>query len=134
MKKLFLITSMIFLSLSLISCDSEPIELSDHDWKVTELTGVSATNEQLNNLTLVFGEDQEINGFAGCNEYRGGATYNREQIKFSTLYTDSENCDDISMEKQFLANMESSTTYTYSADKLVLFDDAGNIMVELEKQ
>lgn len=70
----------------LVSCGSEPVELSDHEWKVTDVTGSSATKETLGNLSLIFKEGQEIGGFAGCNDYRGGATYNREQIKFSTLY------------------------------------------------
>lgn len=121
------------LSLLMVSCNQEPVDLSEHDWRVTDVTGVAATKEKMNNLSLEFGEGQEINGFAGCNEYRGGATYNREEIKFSTLYTDSENCEEINLEKRFLANLESSTSYTYSADKLVFYDDSGNIMVEMEK-
>ncbi|MEX0883817.1 MAG: META domain-containing protein [Cyclobacteriaceae bacterium] len=133
MKDLRKIFPVLFLSLILFSCDSEPIELSDHEWRVIDVSGTASTKEKLSALTLTFEEEQKISGFAGCNDYRGGATYNREQIKFSTLYTDKENCDDINLEKTFLANLESSSTYTYAANKLVLFDDSGNILVEMEK-
>ncbi|MEX2567286.1 MAG: META domain-containing protein [Cyclobacteriaceae bacterium] len=133
MKDLRKIFPVLFLSLILFSCDSEPIELSDHEWRVIDVSGTASTKEKLSTLTLTFEEEQKISGFAGCNDYRGGATYNREQIKFSTLYTDKENCDDINLEKTFLANLESSSTYTYAANKLVLFDDSGNILVEMEK-
>ncbi|SHM60166.1 Heat shock protein HslJ [Cyclobacterium lianum] len=116
-----------------LACGSETVELSEHDWKVTDLTGSAAPKEKLGNLSLVFKEGQEIGGFAGCNDYRGGATYNREQIKFSTLYADNESCDDSNLEKRFLSNLESSVSYTYSAGKLVLYDEEGNILVEMEK-
>lgn len=117
----------------LASCGSEPVELSDHEWKVTEVTGSSATKETMENLSLIFKEGQEIGGFAGCNDYRGGATYNREQIKFSTLYADNESCDDSNLEKRFLSNLESSVSYTYNAGKLIFYDEGGNILVEMEK-
>ncbi|WP_439481995.1 META domain-containing protein [Cyclobacterium plantarum] len=117
----------------LASCGSEPVELPDHEWKVTEVTGSSATKETMENLSLIFKEGQEIGGFAGCNDYRGGATYNREQIKFSTLYADNESCDDSGLEKRFLSNLESSVSYTYNAGKLILYDEGGNILVEMEK-
>ncbi|MBD3629206.1 META domain-containing protein [Cyclobacterium sp.] len=117
----------------LASCGSEPVELSDHEWKVTEVTGSSATKETMENLSLIFKEGQEIGGFAGCNDYRGGATYNQEQIKFSTLYADNESCDYSSLEKRFLSNLESSVSYTYNAGKLILYDEGGNILVEMEK-
>lgn len=130
LQKSFVLFSIVSL---LFSCGSEPIELSEHDWKVTNLTGSSATNEKLGNLSLIFEEGQEIGGFAGCNDYRGGATYNREQIKFSTLYADNESCDDSTLEKRFLSNLESSVRYTYSAGLLILYDEEGNILVEMEK-
>ncbi|WP_114748671.1 META domain-containing protein [Pleomorphovibrio marinus] len=123
----------LFIATLIFACGGEPLELSDHDWVVTDVTGSSASKDKLSNITLEFKEGQEVGGFAGCNEYRGGATYNREQIKFSTLYTDNEKCDDISLEERFLRNLENSATYTYSAGKLVFFDDSGNILVEMEK-
>jgi len=131
----FLFTTILagFLAIVLVACNPEPVELSDHDWFVTDLAGSSAAKEKLADLSLEFKEEQAIGGFAGCNDYRGAATYNREQIKFSTLYADTDSCDDINLEKRFLSNLESSTSYTYSAGTLVLYDDGGNILVEMEK-
>ncbi|WP_158856011.1 META domain-containing protein [Lunatibacter salilacus] len=115
------------------ACGSEPVELSDHKWKATNVAGAAASKEKLANLTLEFREDQEIGGFAGCNEYRGGATYNQQQIKFSTLYTDNETCDDSALERAFLKNLESGSTYTYQGSKLAIHDESGNIVVEMEQ-
>lgn len=127
---LFLVSTTV---LGMFSCKSEPVELADHDWIVTDLAGSAAPKEKLTDLALEFKEEQAIGGFAGCNDYRGAATYNQEQIKFSTLYADTDSCDDINLEKRFLSNLEASTRYTYSAGTLVLYDEGGNILVEMEK-
>ena len=125
---------LLFLSVFfLCACGSDPVELSDHKWKVTSVTGTSATQEKLANLTLEFKEDQEVGGFAGCNEYRGGATYNQKQIKFSTLYTDNSSCEDAALERAFLKNLESGSTYIYQGRKLAIQDNSGNILVEMEQ-
>lgn len=117
----------------LYACGGEPVELSDHKWKATSVTGTSSTKEKLSTLTLEFKEDQEVGGFAGCNEYRGGATYNQKQIKFSTLYTDSKSCEDAALERAFLKNLESAATYIYQGKKLAIQDQSGNILVEMEQ-
>ena len=133
--RIFNISIVVMITASLfLACGGEPIELSDHDWVDTSVTGSSASKEKLSNLTLEFKDGQEIGGFAGCNDYRGGATYNREQIKFSTLYTENEKCDDINLEERYLRNLENSATYTYTGGRLALFDDSGNILVEMEKK
>ncbi|GAB3006850.1 META domain-containing protein [Cyclobacterium sediminis] len=117
----------------LFSCNSEPVELADHDWKVTDLSGSPASKSELAKLSLEFKDGKEIGGFAGCNDYRGGATYNEEQIQFSTLYTDNRSCKLKQLEKRFLSNLESSKQYSYYAGKLILQDESGNILVELEQ-
>jgi len=119
--------------MSLLGCENEPIELSDYTWRATSVAGSAANKEKLANLTLEFKEDQEITGFSGCNNYRGGATYNRQQIKFSTLYTDNQPCEDEALERRFLENLESASTYTYQANKLAIHDASGNIVVEMEQ-
>lgn len=117
----------------LYACGSDPVELSDHKWKATSVAGASATTEKLATLTLEFREDQEVVGYAGCNEYRGGATYNQKQIKFSTLYTDNSSCEDAALERAFLKGLESSATYIYQGRKLAIQDESGNILVEMEQ-
>tara|TARA_R110002049_G_scaffold64267_1_gene169781 strand:- start:3916 stop:4347 length:432 start_codon:yes stop_codon:yes gene_type:complete len=127
-------TSLILLLFTFcFSCKTEPIDLANHDWKVKDLTGSPASKDELSKLSLIFKEGQEIGGFAGCNYYRGGATYNQEQIKFSTLYSDKSNCELKELEKRFLTNLESSKQYTYHAGNLILQDVNGNILIEMEK-
>ncbi len=126
--------AVLFSASLLMACGGEPIELSEHDWVVTSVTGSSASDDKLSQLTLEFKDGQEIGGFAGCNDYRGGATYNQEQIKFSTLYTDNDKCEDINLERRYLQNLENSASYTFTGGRLALFDESGNITVEMAKK
>ncbi|AEL24866.1 protein of unknown function DUF306 Meta and HslJ [Cyclobacterium marinum DSM 745] len=123
----------LLIAVFLFSCHSEPVELADHDWKVTDLSGSPASKSELAKLSLEFKDGKEIGGFAGCNNFRGGATYNQEQIQFSTLYTDNRSCKLEQLEQRFLSNLESSKQYSYYAGKLILQDESGNILVELEQ-
>ncbi|MDN3668839.1 META domain-containing protein [Echinicola jeungdonensis] len=119
------------LSISFFSCTG-PVDIGKHEWKVMSINGAAATQEQLSNMTLKFGDGQKVSGQAPCNEFRGKAVYNKEKIKFSTLYTDSKNCDEFNIEQAYLASLEMSATYTQTADRLVLYDDQGNITVEMQ--
>ena len=104
---------LLLLSVFFFSCNTDPVELADHDWKVTSLSGSPASKGDLSKLSLVFKEGKEIGRFAGCNNYRGGANYNQEQIQFSTLYTDNSSCELDQLEERFLSNLESSEKYPY---------------------
>lgn len=57
----------------------------------------------------------------------------KTKIKFSTLYTENQPCDDAALERTFLKNLESGSTYTYHGNKLAIHDDSGNIVVEMEQ-
>ncbi|WP_209331324.1 META domain-containing protein [Lunatimonas salinarum] len=134
MKRFLSIITLTCLSLILMqSCGSEPIELSDHDWRVTQLAGTGASKAKLESLTLEFKEDQAVGGFTGCGQFRGGAVYNQQQIKFSTLYTENRSCEDAALERVYLKNLENSAQYMYNANKLIIQDESGNILVEMEK-
>lgn len=128
---LFYVTAV--LSLLSTGCDSQSKDIAENDWRVIQIAGTSATQSSLEKLTLSFEEDQKVTGFAGCNEFRGGAVYNEQQIKFSTLYTDNERCDDANLERRYLQNLENGARYTYHANKLAIQDKDGNILIELEK-
>ncbi len=132
MKLLNALLGFAFLSISLFSC-SGPDDIGKHEWRVKTINGAPATQEQLSQLTLEFGEEQKVTGQAPCNEFRGKAVYNKDKIKFSTLYTDSKNCDNLNIEQVYLASLEMSATYAQTANRLVLYDDQGNITVELQK-
>jgi CheY-like chemotaxis protein len=74
MKSYVSLFSLFFVALFIFSCESEPVDLSDHDWKVINLSGTSAPKEKLEGLTLEFKDGQEILDFL----FRKGAGRKRE--------------------------------------------------------
>ncbi|GGF22402.1 META domain-containing protein [Echinicola rosea] len=120
------------LSISLFSCGGSD-DIGQYTWKVRSINGAPATQEQLAKLTLNFGKEQKVNGQAPCDEFRGKAVYNSEKIKFSTLYTDSQNCDEKTVQTAYLSSLEMSKKYTTTANRMVFYDGEGNITVEFEQ-
>ncbi|AWW31090.1 META domain-containing protein [Echinicola strongylocentroti] len=120
------------LSLTLFSCGGSD-DIGQFNWRVRSINGAPATQEQLADLSLKFGKEQKVNGQAPCDEFRGKAVYNSEKIKFSTLYTDSQNCDEKTIQTAYLSSLEMSRTYTTTANRMVFYDDEGNITVEFEQ-
>jgi len=120
------------ISLTLLACGG-PTDIGQYNWEVRSINGAPATKEQLAKLTLEFGEGQEVGGQAPCDKFRGKAVYNRDKVKFSTLYSDNKNCDEKILQRTYLGSLEMSKTYTTTADRMVFFDEEGNITVEFQQ-
>ncbi|GAB3650060.1 hypothetical protein GCM10028791_16720 [Echinicola sediminis] len=129
LKTLFIVG---LVSFTLFSCGG-PTDIGNYTWKVRSINGAPATNEQLAELTLEFGEGQDVTGQAPCDEFRGKAVYNRDKVKFSTLYTDTQGCEDKVLQTAYLSSLEMSEKYTTTADRMVFFDGDGNITVEFQQ-
>ncbi|WP_200975523.1 META domain-containing protein [Echinicola sp. 20G] len=132
MKLFNALMGMALISLSLFSC-GEPEDIGKHDWKVRSINGAPATKEQLAKLTLEFGEGQEVGGQAPCDQFRGKAVYNKDKVKFSTLYTDTQACEGKIIQNAYLSSLENSEKYTTTADRMVFYDGDGNITVEFQQ-
>lgn len=132
MKCLKTLFSVVLISFTLLSCGGST-DIGNYSWKVRSINGAPATNEQLAKLTLEFGEGQDVTGQAPCDEFRGKAVYNRDKVKFSTLYTDSQGCEDKILQTAYLSSLEMSQKYATTADRMVFYDEDGNITVEFEQ-
>lgn len=132
MKLLSSLISTFFLALTFFACGG-PTDIGAYDWKVKSINGAPATQEQLATMTLKFGEDKKVSGSSICNDFKGQAVYNKEKLKFSTLYADSKPCEERYIEQAYLSSLEMSEKYSQTANRLVFYDEKGNITVELEK-
>ncbi len=133
MKLFKVLLGVAIMSFLLVSCSGSG-DIGKHKWKVRSINGATATNEKLAKLSLEFGEEQAVGGMAPCGEFKGKAVYNEDKVKFSTLSTQNkEQCEDASLESAYLASLEMSTTYSYTANRLVFYDSDGNITVEFEE-
>ncbi|GGZ35117.1 hypothetical protein GCM10007049_30680 [Echinicola pacifica] len=117
----------------LFSCGG-PTDIGKYEWSVREINGAPATQEQLAKLSLKFEAESKVTGQAPCDEFRGKAVYNKDKVKFTTLYTDQNSCDQGALQSAYLSSLENSATYTTTANRMVFFDKDGNITVEFEQK
>ena len=104
--------------------------LTNTYWKLIELNGepVEMMRSQRKEAYLQLREEnQEVRGFAGCNNFSGTFETTGSQISLSALMTTRKACVDImSTEVQFLAVLEQATSFMISGESLTLSNTAGD--------
>lgn len=104
--------------------------LTNTYWKLIELNGkpVEMMRSQRKEAYLQLREEnQEVRGFAGCNNFSGTFETTGSQISLSALMTTRKACVDImSTEVQFLAVLEQVTSFMISEESLTLSNTAGD--------
>lgn len=84
-------------------------------------------------MTMMFGEDGNVQGSAGCNQYFGSYTVNGESISVGPLATTRAYCPEpegiMQQETQFLAALQTAVSYTIQAGSLDMRTADGAIAV-----
>ncbi|MCP4358634.1 MAG: META domain-containing protein [Chloroflexi bacterium] len=110
------------------------VSLTSGTWVVTTYNvGNDAVSSVINGmrLTAVFGEDDSLSGFGGCNSYNGSYTTDGNNIAIGPLATTLMACAQnvMQMETAYLTALQSAVTYQISGDTLQLHDDNGALAV-----
>lgn len=88
-------------------------------------------------LTTAFGVDGIVSGSSGCNTYSGPYTTQGTSIHIGLLITTQITCAEpagiMDQETQYLAAMQSATTYQISGDQLKLLAAGGSTAVNLQR-
>lgn len=83
-------------------------------------------------LTAAFGEDGEVSGSAGCNNFFGGYTAADGAIEIGPLASTRKLCAEegvMEQEAAYLAALENATTYEFVGERLELRDADGALQV-----
>jgi heat shock protein HslJ len=116
-------------------------ELAGTDWDVTmynngqeAVVGVLEGTE----ITALFGEDGELSGSAGCNQYIGGYTVDGNTIQIGQLGTTFRFCAEpegiMEQEQAFLAALQSAATFRVEGDQLEMRTAADAIAVMMTRR
>ncbi len=113
--------------LYILSRVSEEIShLLETDWVLAELAGLTAVKPGLSGEapTLMFDQLQSrVSGFAGCNRYFGTFRLSENGgIHFSNIGSTKMACDDMELERVFLAALEIVDRFDVRRDTLWLFN------------
>jgi heat shock protein HslJ len=81
--------------------------------------------------SITFHPDGTVAGFGGCNQFGGGYSVDGDAIAIGPLHATLIACTDEinTQETQFLAALDSATTWSVSGNTLELRDDSGALQV-----
>jgi heat shock protein HslJ len=84
-------------------------------------------------ITAIFGADGRVEGFAGCNSYRGEYAVGDEAITIGHLATTRRACEASLLEQEldYLTALRRAVSYTIDGEQLRLRDADGRLQAEL---
>lgn len=119
----------------------EPASLAGTAWDVTGYNnGKQAVVSVLlgTEITLNFGEDNQVSGSAGCNNYSGSFESTDTTVTVGALAATQRACvapEGINeQEAQYLAALQNSATYEIAGDMLTIRDNSGAMQVTAAKR
>ncbi len=133
---LLLIALIVFCS----SCTSTKNALSSATivgkyWKLVEVNGtnVAALQNSKEPFIIFSAVDERISGNAGCNNMVGGFRISEgNHIKISQIGTTRMLCEDMTIERQFLAALPEANTFIVEANRMQLRDIGGKVVATFE--
>lgn len=81
--------------------------------------------------TLTFEKDK-IYGNAGCNNYNADVNIKENEISFGFFIKTKMYCDNMKIEKAFIAKLEKAKSYKIIDEKLKLYAEAGNELLSFK--
>lgn len=108
-------------------------ELFGKVWKLENLFSREIDDEIEQPLTLEFKEDGTVNGFGGCNNFRGQYTLKGEEISFGPLMSTKKSCGPATDEQEytFMTFLAQIKKLKIKDDELQLFSNQQNVPMVL---
>ncbi len=113
----------------------ENLPLTGTNWLLSSFHTTEAISSLLadTEITLMFGEDGQVTGSAGCNGYFGGYTVDGENLTIGPLGATMMACGEpegvMAQETDYLAMLDSVATYSITGDTLTLLDANGQTLL-----
>lgn len=92
------------------------------EWRLSKINGKDVSLPKP--ITLNFNAaEQKVSGFAGCNQYFGNFTAEKNSLKFSLLGSTKMFCDSMDIETKFLDALAQINSFSTEDNKLVMLTD-----------
>ncbi|MDX2162126.1 MAG: META domain-containing protein [bacterium] len=92
-------------------------------WALTSIPGAG--------ITLAFGDDGRVSGFAGCNVYTGGYALDGSAITVSALAITAAACEpafNFTAELAYTQALTNATAFDYEGETLILYTSTGEVL------
>ena len=108
------------------------------EWKITEVNGTKINKGDSENVPFLGFKTKEgrLYGNTGCNLLTGtyGGNVKKGEIDFSQTGSTRMMCADMKVERMVLEALGKSTHFKVDGKKMTLSDNAGSVVVELQKK
>lgn len=117
--------------------DPQSRTLAGTSWRATGINngkGAVASIALGSQVTMVFGTDGRVSGFAGCNNYNAGYEADESQLKFTQAASTRKMCaseDVMRQEQAFLEALETVSTMRFEGRRLDLRRADGALAIAL---
>jgi heat shock protein HslJ len=117
--------------------DPQSMTLAGTSWRATGINngrGAVASIVLGSEVTMIFGADGRVTGFAGCNHYNAGYEADASRLKFTQAAATRKMCaseDVMRQEQAFLAALETVATARFEGRRLDLRSADGALAIAL---
>lgn len=106
-------------------------DLTGSSWQLISFNNGNGmeSNQATQNITVTFGEDGNVSGNAGCNNFSGSYTVDGDSLSVGPLAVTRKMCVEpegvMETEQAFLNNLSNAASFTVMGDTLTLYDKDG---------
>jgi putative lipoprotein len=148
MKNIYLIPALALLFVAACSPDSRETEvvageaspasesmkpdstLTNTYWKLVELNGGAVTPGEGKELHMILRGDDQVGGYAGCNQFTGSVTVTGDGLAFGPIASTRRMCAEVmQQEDAFLQALESAHRFDISGEDLAIENAGGEIIM-----
>jgi len=97
-------------------------------WKLVELNGALVEPGEGKELHMILRSDDQVGGYAGCNQFTGSVTVTGEGIAFGPIASTRRMCPDVmQQEGAFLQALENAQRFEISGEDLAIANAGGEV-------
>ena len=131
MKSISWISGLVIL-FSAIGCAQDTIKpdvtLTNTYWKLVELNGAAVVPGEGRELHMILRGDDQVGGYAGCNQFTGSVTVTGDGIAFGPIASTRRMCPDVmQQEDAFLQALENAQRFEISGEDLAIENASGEV-------
>ena len=104
------------------------VTLTNTYWKLVELNGAAALQGEGKELHMILRGDDQVSGYAGCNQFTGSVTVTGDGLSFGPIASTRRMCQDVmAQEDAFLQALENAHRFSISGEDLAIENANGEV-------
>jgi putative lipoprotein len=104
------------------------VPLTNTYWKLVQLNGAAVEPGEGKELHMILRGDDQVGGYAGCNQFTGSVTLSGDAISFGPIASTRRMCADaMQQEDAFLQALENAQRFSISGESLAIENAGGEV-------